>query len=46
MKPYWIFDKLDAQAFEALRQYRQMIGLAEPVATVTDVNERFRVMGA
>jgi hypothetical protein len=45
MKPYWILDKLDAEAFEALRQYRRMIGLPDAVPTAAQVSERFKVMG-
>jgi hypothetical protein len=45
MKPYWVFDKLDAAAFEALREYRRMIGLADAVPTATQVSERFRITG-
>src|SRR5713226_8339884 len=46
MKPYWILDKMDAQAFEALRQYRRMIGLPDVVPRAMQVSERFKVTGA
>jgi len=45
MKPYWVFDKLDAQAFEALRAYRKKIGLSDEPPAATQVSERFRAIG-
>lgn len=45
MKPYWIFSKMDAAAFEAIRQYRRMVGLTADVPSAKQVSERFKITG-